>query len=500
VSTTWQTVHVRVNDEATGQPTPVRIRITGPDGQYFAPLGRLPQFATGRNEDVGGNVLLGMKPHAYIDGTCEINLPPGPLLVEVSKGPEYTPLCQEVVVKPGQLSLRFNLARWVDLRARGWYAGDARAHFLTPHGALLEGAAEDLAVVNLLATNCRVPGTHGKDYAAIPNLLAFSGQGPALQAPGHLVVVNTLNTHPLLGSLGLLNCHRVVYPLQLGGPDGRDDWTLADWCDQCHRKGGLVVWCDPYRPEAGLPGGEALANAILGKVDAIEVDALDRTAPFLPLWYRLLNAGVRLPLVGGSGKDSNRVALGGVRTLTPRVGSGSYAEWVEQVKSGRTIAANGPYLRFTVNDEPWPTRVANERGQPLRLAAAAESIVPFERLELIANGVTVATVAPSKSDVFRATVEHEHKTADGWLAARCWGAAKSDLYPHVPVFPHTSPVWLETPGRPNPRTAAALEALKREIEGVRLWVERDGRFTNPRRKEHLLALCDSAVAKLACPP
>ena len=27
-----QPVHVRVNDAATGQPTPVRLRVIGPDG------------------------------------------------------------------------------------------------------------------------------------------------------------------------------------------------------------------------------------------------------------------------------------------------------------------------------------------------------------------------------------------------------------------------------------------------------------------------------------
>src|SRR5581483_9400265 len=79
------TVHVRVNDAATGKPTPCRIRFTDAEGRYYAPFGRLTEFATGRNQEVGGNVLLGMKPHAYIDGTCEIRLPAGVLHVEIHK-------------------------------------------------------------------------------------------------------------------------------------------------------------------------------------------------------------------------------------------------------------------------------------------------------------------------------------------------------------------------------------------------------------------------------
>ena len=98
------TVHVRVNDAATGQPTPVRLRVTDAQGTYYAPLGRLTKFALGANEDVGGNVLVAGLPHAYIDGDCEIRLPAGPLFIEISKGPEYQTLRREIVPIREQLS------------------------------------------------------------------------------------------------------------------------------------------------------------------------------------------------------------------------------------------------------------------------------------------------------------------------------------------------------------------------------------------------------------
>src|SRR5258707_15002987 len=98
-----QTVHVRINDAATGQPTPVRLRIMDSEGQYYAPYGRLSRFATGRGYDVGGNVLLGRRAWAYIDGSCEVNLPAGPLVVELSKGPEYLPQRIESTLGPGKL-------------------------------------------------------------------------------------------------------------------------------------------------------------------------------------------------------------------------------------------------------------------------------------------------------------------------------------------------------------------------------------------------------------
>src|SRR5262249_40703464 len=187
------TVHVRVNDAATGKPTPCRVRFTDAEGRYHAPFGRLAEFATGRNQDVGGNVLVGLKPHAYIDGACEVRLPAGVIHVEIHKGPEYLPQRQEVRLAPGKLALRFTVQRWADLRQEGWSSGDTRCHYLTPHAALLEAGAEDLAVVNLLAEECRVRGPFGREHPAVPNLLAFSGQQPALAADGHLVTVNTHN-------------------------------------------------------------------------------------------------------------------------------------------------------------------------------------------------------------------------------------------------------------------------------------------------------------------
>src|SRR5262249_42878961 len=152
-------------------------------GEYFAPFGRLTEFATGRNQDVGGNLLLGRKAYAYIDGTCEVALPPGPVHVEIHKGPEYTPQHLEMSLGPGKMALRLGVGRWIDVRKAGWSSGDTRTPFLTPPAALLEAAAEAVAVVTLLATECPLPPPAGTGVSAIPNILAFSGQRPALETP-----------------------------------------------------------------------------------------------------------------------------------------------------------------------------------------------------------------------------------------------------------------------------------------------------------------------------
>ncbi len=190
------TVHLRVNDAGTGQPTPARLHISGPTGEYDAPFGRLVDFPTGRNEDVGGHLYLGGKKFAYIDGSCEIRLPTEvPLTVEITKGPRYLPIrngragkrsnCSSVL-HPGLNRSRLGWLEIAPIRVR---------YFLTPHAARLEGEAEGLDCVNLLATVQHSPSVDGHLYATIPNILAFSGQEQVLGG----VVVNTLNTHPALG-------------------------------------------------------------------------------------------------------------------------------------------------------------------------------------------------------------------------------------------------------------------------------------------------------------
>jgi hypothetical protein len=494
------TVHVRVNDAATGKPTPCCIRFTDAEGRYYAPLGRLTEFATGRNQDVGGNVLIGMKPHAYIDGACEIQLPAGLIHVEIHKGPEYTPLRQQITLGPGKLALRFTLERWANWREERWYSGDVRCHFLTPHGALLEAAAEDLAVVNLLAEECQVPGPFEREFPAVPNILSFSGQQPALEIPGHVVVVNTHNYHPILGNLGLLNCHRVVYPLRFGGPDGSDDWAMADWCDQCHRKAGLVVWTKTTHEAAGFRFGEPLADLVLGKVDAFEIDAFE-DSPFdvLADWYALLNNGFRVPLAGGSGKDNNGMLLGSMRTYA-RLQPGeefTYKNWIEAVRAGRTFATNSPLLSFRVADqEPGATLHLTAGSQTVRVRAEARSVVPFDRLEVILNGQVVAETAAKNAT--SAVLETDLPVpSSGWLAARCRGEQQLLHRPaNQRVFAHTSPVYVQAEGSPAAVDAGAVNRFTAELDRMLDWVAREARCENERQREHLAEIFQAARQEL----
>ena len=508
MSTGLHTVHVRINDAATGQPTPVRIRFSAPAGEYFAPFGRLTDFATARYQDVGGNVLLNDRQYAHIDGTCEVYLPASPIVVEISKGPEYRPIRRDLSLGPGKLALRFAMDRWTDLRAQGWCSGDANALLPMPHAALLEGAAEDLAVINLLAREVKIKSARrNRHRRAIPNILAFSGQAPALEVPGHLVVVNTQNYHRVLGSLGLLNCHRAVYPLTFGRRAGSNNWTLADWCDQCHRKDGLVVWTRGRRvhPPENITflASEALADLILGKVDAFEVANVGWCSAELPEWYHLLNSGLKVTFVGASNKDSNLQMLGNVRTYA-HLAPGqplAYGNWIEAVRAGRTFLTNGPLLSLIVNgQEPGATLNLPAAG-PVRIRAEAHCIEPFDALEVVANGKIIASQTPAGSPPCAVIEMDWPMSAGGWLAARCWGKCEMQMVtPGDAPGAHTSPVYVCIGGQPMQPDPAAIGKLQAGLDYMLQWTAQPGSFESERQREKLLGIFQAAKNKLMGQP
>ncbi|MGK3768302.1 hypothetical protein, partial [Enterococcus faecium] len=81
--------------------------------------------------------------------------------IQAMKGPEWTPLDETVTLGTGQISLRFEIVRWHDADV---ISVDTRAHFLSPHAALLEAAAEGIDVVNVLAFVHSFVGQDGNGY------------------------------------------------------------------------------------------------------------------------------------------------------------------------------------------------------------------------------------------------------------------------------------------------------------------------------------------------
>jgi hypothetical protein len=276
----------------------------------------------------------------------------------------------------------------------------------------------------------------------------------------------------VLGSLGLLHCHRIVYPLTFDDPG----WVLDDWCGQCHRKKGLVVWTEPQHQTADFVYGEPLAHAVLGNVDAFELTFFE-DSPFDALadYYKLLDAGIVLPLVGASGKGSNATPAGCMRTMAflDSFEDRSYSTWIESVRKGQTYVSNGPILTFT--DLPKPEQRTLAERVNIRYRVQAACLTPFEHFELLWNGAVLVDSRPSLiNGVWRAEIEHELTPREsGWVACRCRGTALVSGGPAPQrIFAHSSATIVHMENAAPHCKPDAAQSLLGELDNLLRWAQR----------------------------
>ena len=454
-------VRVTVLDDATGRPAPCRVHFRSPEGMPFQPHGHHPQVNGGMGTwhiDIGGDLKLGSINYAYIDGRCEGWLPRGEVLVDVARGFEYEPLRTRVRIEPGQQDLVLRLRRHADMGAKRWFSGDTHVHFLSTQGAQLEARGEDLNVVNLLLSQWGHLFTNTEEFTGEP-LVSRDGRT--------IVYASQENRQHLLGHLTLLGLQRQVAPWCSDGPSeaelgGTLEVTMADWADRCHAQGGTVVI--PHLPN---PNGEPAALIATGRADAVEMLRHD---PYYHLeYYRYLNGGFRLPLVGGTDKMSSDVPVGLYRTYVhvPEDEEFSYQSWCRNLAAGRTFLSGGPLLSFSVEGATIGDTVRlPSGGGTVEVEAEASSIFPVHSLQIVERGRVVAETGSATGARRLSLHERIQVDGDSWLTARVAGPAY-DATPHRDVWArgimaHTSPIYLacgETWDLADPATAQYMLTL-----------------------------------------
>ena len=212
-------VHARVVDRATGRPVPARLAFRSREGRYIPPYGHRTEINAGWFQDYGADVRVGGDSFAYVDGEFQVELPTGEVYVEVNKGFEYQPVRQKLQIDPSRRELTIEIGKHADLRAQGWVTADTHVHFLSPSTAILEGQAEGLNLINLLAAQW------GDLYTNVGDL----AHGPVTSRDGETMVwPGTENRHHLMGHIGLLGGKgKPVFPLAGGFPYGYDEAYLG---------------------------------------------------------------------------------------------------------------------------------------------------------------------------------------------------------------------------------------------------------------------------------
>jgi hypothetical protein len=242
-----RTVRLRVIESDTGRPVPVRLHVHGDDGQYLAPRGHHRRVNAGWFEDLYAEHVAGRQQCAYVDGDCVIDLPLATVHVEISRGYETVPLRRSVRIGPETAELTFTLERVLRWRERGWVTADTHVHFLSPQTALLEGRAEGINVVNLLASQW------GEMFSNVGDFDGKSTIGSReLGGDGEFLVrVGSENRMQVLGHISLLGYGgRLIDPLCTGGPSESAlgdplEVAMADWASRCREQGGHRLVAPP---------------------------------------------------------------------------------------------------------------------------------------------------------------------------------------------------------------------------------------------------------------
>jgi TolB protein len=453
---------------------PCRISVTAYDGRGFAPDDALR--AADDNFDRAERKFEYSYFHSQ--GEATLSVPAGSLTVEVVRGLEYRMVRKTVDVAPGAtVALDVPLERLVDLPARGVWSGDMHVHMnygghyrLEAGDLVRQMKAEDLHVVENLIVNKeqRIPDialfTGALDPASTADTLLYHSQEYHTSFWGHTGLLGLTQSVLLPGYVGYANTAAAsLYPMNA---------TVADLA---RAQGALLGYVHPFdaRPDFAattppptnavqgfLPGEpvELPIDVALGKVDYYEAVSISDHLSTSEVWYRLLNAGFRIPVAAGTDAMANYASLRGPvgmnRVFAKVEGPLDHAAFLAAIKAGRTMATNGPLVELAVRagDGAW-----TEPGGEMALAAGKQrlearvslrSIVPVDTVEVVWNGRVAGTVPltgdhTSADAVLRISVDRS-----GWLVVRAY--ASRSRHPVLDIYPFatTSPVYVNLGGVP----------------------------------------------------
>jgi len=488
-------VNVRVAD-ADGTPVTSRLHVQASDGRGYAPVGEFHRVIPSTDMH-----------YFHTAGEARMRVPAGVVEIEARRGPEFAAAHARVEIVAGETtSVTLAPERVFDAPATGWVAGDTHSHDLhqgrygLDHDDYFEQlVAEDLHVTNALIhmDGTRLMGRWGD----------LTGEPSPLSTTRH-VLQYAQEFRGSFGHVGLLGISEFITPL-IGGAGATafaPDVLNADWLDAAHEQGGIGGYMHPYSRNSDPAGSEIALDVALGKGDFFDV----ANYPYddihnAEMYWRFLNAGFRLPATGGSDNFADvwrDAPPGSARTYAYTEGNIDLPTWLRAVAAGRTVATNGPLVRFEVvapgADEGTGASIGEEfvlaasDNPQLEIRVTVASVAPLERLEILVNGEPAHVVDVRGRDNQFSVRRFIDVPASAWVAVMAVGPAGravTDGYP----FAHTSPLYVVRDGKPFADADAATELagmVRAQWDRVD---QRDG-FADAAARAHYLEAVEAAIA------
>lgn len=330
--------------------------------------------------------------HFYIDGSAALPLRVGQYSFELEATPEYlTQSGQFDIQRHADDSKRIEMKRFVDLEKEGWYGGDLDANRNAKDLPLIM-RAEGLQVVPQVAadkkSNDEPRDIDGHLIAQVP----YAWNLPVWLAEGNLEGIELINRHAL----------------REGVVDNEDD---------------------------GRPRDKALFPGTRGNGRWSET-----------VYYHILNCGLRIPPVAGSGSGANDNPVGTNRVYVFCGKEFSETAWWDGLQDGRVFVTNGPLLRPTVQGEPpgyvFQTGAGKTLSLEIRLNLATR--VPVEYLQVIKDGKVDVEVRLAEWKDKKGKLPPVTFDESGWFLVR---AVTSN--PQTYQFASTGPYYVQQSDRPR---------------------------------------------------
>jgi putative membrane-bound dehydrogenase-like protein len=474
-------VKLTIRDARTGEPTFCRVNVVGADGNFYYPKQNyLTRFAltgqwTGKPPNRALGNRLGKAPIRYLGrffyswGQSEVDVPPGPVRVEVWKGLEYRPQVVTTQIAKGETrSVETILSSDASIAKAEYFSGDSHIHIPRQTDAddqtildLLE--AEDIHFASILAYNepagpyqgimqtLAAPQFRGLGSSSLRdrgNYHIFSGQEYRSATYGHL---NLYFRNDLV--LGNKKVNADNGPLY--GVVARETRDKGGFAFYCH---GGYAQTDRY--------AEIYADAIQGNVDGVELLQFGIYRELgLADWYRFLNIGYQFPCIGASDYPACRW-LADCRTYVKVAGTPSMRAWFEGAAAGRSFVSTGPLLFLDVDGKTPGERIEKKGPGPHVVTAHIRvrcEVAPVTDVHLIVNGKVAEQIkipADQSTDRWLEFKKQIELNEPSWIAARAFSTAPSGS-PDADA--HTNPVYVRVDGRAA-YDRGSLDALMAKLD------------------------------------
>jgi hypothetical protein len=309
----------------------------------------------------------------------DVTVPPGTYRVRAASGIEFRPFETVITVEAGeQAAITVDLERRIDPHAGGWWSADLHVHAnyggeyaISPDDALRMQRGERLDFRNLVAANQLTEHLH--DLSLFRTALDHQLPG-SHDAPAHIGIEYR---NDLYGHFHVTGARSDVGRYQTGHAQGAINVDIPfnhEAATDFHSVDALVGYCHPVFPVWGDAPDEvlervmgrteprsnearcAVLDAALGVVDSIDVLSNGDDIASAELYRRMIGAGMRVAATAGSdsmlslrhlGVHSN--PPGWVRCYARTSERISLHSLRQAVRTGRTIATNGPWLELEIN-------------------------------------------------------------------------------------------------------------------------------------------------------